>query len=223
MTIEAQTIIRDAGVILVDETGIRHPAGQLVNWLNAAQLMLAEKRPDAFTAKITHELVAGVRQPLPAAALKLVDILSNTSGAPMRHVDRASLDQIRPAWRTDAASTTARNWMNDEREPLVFEVYPPAALGASVELVACVNPTPVADPSGDDYETVSGNVAVNPLFMNALRDAVLYLALTKDTEHPANAARAGAHLASFRMAIGEEVQATAVVTPTPGKPGEPRG
>jgi hypothetical protein len=220
MPIPAQDIIRDAATILVDETGVRFPAGELVRWLNAAQLALAEKRPDAYTKSAAVALVVGVQQALPAEALKLIDIKANASGAPVRHVDRVGIDAALPSWRQSTGVTTIRNWMHDPRDPLVFEVYPPAALGASLQVVYAVTPTPVAAPSGDQFDDVTGDVAVSASFKNALLDAVLYRAFSKDAEHPANNARSMAHYEAFLRAIGEELQTTAVVRPKAGKPGE---
>lgn len=220
MPIPAQSIIHDVATILVDETGDRFPAPELVRYLNDAQLMLAEKRPDAFPKRADVALVVGVRQTLPAEALELIDVLGNTSGAPARQVDRVGLDTVLPAWRQATGSTTVRNWMHDPRDPLTIEVYPPAAAGASLSVVYAVTPTEVPVPSGNQYDDVTGNVMVTPQFKNALIDATLYRAFSKDAEHPANATRAQTHLQAFLQAIGEEVQATTVVRPKAGRPGE---
>jgi hypothetical protein len=222
MSFAAQEVIQRAAFALQDETGVRWDALELVRHLNDGQRQLLADRPDAFAAKTAHTLVAGVRQTLPSTAAKFMDILSNTNGAPCRQVDRVGLDATRPGWRGEAGVAAPRNWMHDPRDPLVFEVYPPALVTSSVQLIYAVDPTMVAEPApGSDYADVTGTVGLNQVFFNPLIDWVLYRAFSKDGEHPANAARAAAHFAAYRQALGLEAQATDAVMPRPGRPGQP--
>lgn len=220
MSFNAQDVVQRAAFTLADETGARWDALELVRYLNDGQLALVSDRPDAYATKANVTLVAGVRQTVPGA--KFMDILGNANGAPCRQVDRLGLDATRPGWRGEAGTATPRNWMHDPRDPLVFEVYPPALNTASLQVIYAVNPTPVAEPAANsEYGDVTGTVALNQVFFNPLVDYVLYRAFSKDGEHPANQARAASHYAAYRQALGLELQATATVTPRPERPGQP--
>jgi len=220
MSFPAQDLVQRAATTLADETGTRWDARELVRYLNDGQLMLVADRPDAYATRGNVSLVAGVRQTVPGA--KFMDCLGNVSGAPCRQVDRLGLDATRPGWRGEASTASPRNWMHDPRDPLVFEVYPPALNTAQLQLVYAVTPTPVTEPAANTGPSaVTGTVSLNDIFFSPLVDYVLYRAYLKDGEHPANAERADRHYAAYRQALGLEVQATAAVTPRPDRPGQP--
>ena len=104
--------------------------------------------------------------------------------------------------------------MLDIGVPFSFEVYPPAALGASLEIEYAARPTDITEPTaGQLYTAVTGNISVGDLFANALADYVLYRCHAEQSEE-AQPVRAQAHYGAYVASLGIEAQATAAVAPT---------
>lgn len=223
MTVAANTVVRRASDILKDKTGVRWNSDELVRWLNDGQNQIAILRPDAVAAIKPLVLATGFRQTLPATGIKLIDILNNSGGqmTPVRQVKRAELDVLVPGWRAATASATVKHFMHDPRTPRVFEVYPPAAAGASVDAAYAEFPAAVTEPaSGLDWNAVAGDIGVPDIYSSVLVDFILYRAFSKDSELTVNAARAQGHYEAFAAALGVDLQATAAVEPDVKTPGE---
>lgn len=197
MTTTAKSIIYMAQDQLHDLAGIRWPATDLVQHLNDGLVALAEIRPDATAKTISHSLVAGVKQTVPAGCLKLMDITRNTSGAPIRQTQQQLLDDIDPNWYSRPGSTRIRHFYFDERDPKTFYVYPPAATGASVELLHSAAPAVIPAPSGRSYDTVTGDLPVADAFKSGLWSFVLFRAYSKDAQYGGNSAMSLAHYQLF--------------------------
>lgn len=217
MTIAAQSIIRRAVETLQDSTPIRWPVNELVRYLNDGQREIVLHRPDSMVTNATVNLVAGTRQSIPADGAKLIEVIRNGTGGKraVRMCQREVLDAQSPGWHTLSGVTEVLHFMFDARDPKVFYVYPPAASGASLDLVYSALPADVTEPAdGSLYTAVTGNISVPDIYGNALLDYVLYRAYTKDSEYAGNAARAQAHYAAFANALGLEIRATLTVAPT---------
>jgi hypothetical protein len=90
--------------------------------------------------------------------------------------------------------------MVDARANSTFWVYPPAASGASVELIYQSTPSDFAA-SGPD--AVTGTLTEQEsLYGGAMVDYVAYRAFSKDSEYAGNANRAVVHYQQFANAIG---------------------
>lgn len=221
MSILAKDIIARAASLAADLGAVHWKTSELVGYLNEAKRQMLADRPDVFAVTSVLPLVAGVRQALPSRATKLLDVLGNASGEPMRQVDRSSLDFSMPGWRSATAASAVRNWTYDLRDPLVFEVYPPATADAQLRVVCATEPTDIEAPGSPTAlaDAVTGSLPISAAFFSPLVDWVMYRAFSKDGQHPANAARAATYLQSYRQALGLEVEATATVRPRSGKPG----
>ena len=222
MPTTAQSIIKAASTILKDLTCVRWPAAELVVWLNDAQWDLALFKPDACAVTETLALVAGFRQQLPVTVASLIDITNNATGErrPIRQISRSELDDLMPTWRSATPSLVVKHFMHDLRTPLTFDVDPPAAVGASVDVVFSKYPADVAVPGANTtWADVVGNVNVPDIYANALLDYVLYRAFSKDSELTVNAARAQTHYQAFAAAIGIKVAANKSVSPKSSEPG----
>jgi hypothetical protein len=217
MAVTAQSIIRRVVETLQDTTSIRWPTNELVRYLNDAQREVGTYRPDALITTATHSLVAGSKQALPANGLKLLDIVRNAganSSRAVRMTNRQILDAQVPNWHSLAGTAEVLHFIYDPRDPTVFYVYPPAAVGAAVYMIYAGYPANVAEPAdGTTFTAVTGNIGVPDIFANALADYILYRAYTKDTEYAGNAARATAHYQAFVNALTVEANATAVAAP----------
>lgn len=195
MALTAQNILDRASMIIQDLTNVRWPASELLNWLNDARRELAVLRPDIYSTSASQSLSPGAKQTLPAGALRLLDVPRNTSGAAITVTQRGFLDQQNPTWHTSITpSTTIKHFMVDERNPSTYWVYPPAAGGASVEIIYQQAPT--------DYTGASNLTAYEELYGGAFVDYVCYRAFSKDSEYAGNAQRALAHYQQYSNALG---------------------
>jgi hypothetical protein len=216
MPIAAQSIIRRCVETLQDTTSIRWPVAELVRYLNDGQREVVLYRPDAMVTNATRSLVAGSRQTLPTNGAKLIEVIRNTSGRAVRLINREILDAQIPGWHNLNGTTEVLHYMYDPRDPKVFYVYPPAAPGASLEIVYAAYPTDIAEPeSGATFSAVTGNIGLPDIYGNALQDYILYRSYAKDSEYAGNLQRAQAHYAAFANALGIEIKATVAVAPNP--------
>lgn len=211
MTTTAQSIVRDAQILLQDPDGIRWGAPELVGHLNDGQREILVLRPDLLTIGATLALAAGARQVLPSNCHQLVDIPRNTSGVALRKVERSLLDAVEPNWYSKTAVAAIKHFTHDAREPLVFWVYPPAAPGASVDLIYAAYPVDVGAPSGATAATVTGAISTPDNTKNALLHFVLARAFMKDAEFGGDAVMSAAHLQLFKAELG-------IKTPAPAPP-----
>lgn len=195
MALTAQNILDRSSMIIQDLTNVRWPASELLNWLNDARRELAVLRPDIYSTMSTQTLTAGAKQTLPTKGLRLMDVPRNTNGAAITVTQRGFLDQQNPTWHTSITpSTTIKHFMLDERNPSVYWVYPPAASGASVELIYQSAP--------EDYTASSELSSYEELYGGAFVDYVCYRAFSKDSEYAGNAQRALAHYQQYTNALG---------------------
>jgi len=195
MALTAQNILDRASMIIQDLTNVRWPQSELLNWLNDSRRELAVLRPDIYSQSSALSLVSGAKQSLPTGGLRLMDVPRNTSGAAVTVTHRGFLDQQNPTWHTSITpSTTIKHFMVDERDPSTFWVYPPAASGASVEIIFQSTPS--------DYSASSTLSAYEELYGGAFVDYVCYRAFSKDSEYAGNANRALAHYQQFASALG---------------------
>lgn len=215
MTIDAQAIIRKAQIDLLDEAGTRWPARELVSHLNDAVRALVVARPDITTTTTAVALVAGARQALPAQAALLVDIPCNAAGKrrAISKVDQLLLDRTAPGWQGMPQALEVEHFMHDLREPRAFMVYPPARVGAQVDLTWVARLQPVPEPAGATWAQVSGGIELSEDWGSALLNYVLYRAYSKDAEVAGNAQLAASHLALFNNAAGIQLEASSTVAP----------
>jgi hypothetical protein len=195
MALTAQNILDRASMIIQDLTNVRWPQSELLNWLNDSRRELAVLRPDIYSQSSALSLASGAKQSLPTGGLRLMDVPRNTSGAAVTVTHRGFLDQQNPTWHTSITpSTTIKHFMVDERDPSTFWVYPPAASGASVEIIFQSTPS--------DYSASSTLSAYEELYGGAFVDYVCYRAFSKDSEYAGNAQRALAHYGQYTNALG---------------------
>jgi hypothetical protein len=217
MATTAQSIIKEVQRAFNDLAGDRAPASDLVPLLNRSQRDIQVARPDLTTTTITHELVAGYGQTIPASMASLIDIAANAWGERQRisKVDARLMNDMAPSWRSKTPSTVIKHFMHDERDPRRFDVYPPAEVGASVEMEGSLYPVDVPMPtgSGKAYSTVSGNISLPDEFSTALMCLTLHYAYLTDLEGAANQAIATGYLQRAEQILGVQLMARDAVAP----------
>jgi len=187
MTTQVSTILTNVRTILQDD-GTRWPTAELLAWGNEVQLLIVDKFPEANTTAVTLGLVPGAKQTTPTGSLSLVDVRRNSSGSVVTACDRKALDAFNPGWPSGAASTTIKHWMPDE-QPVAFWVYPPAATGASLDILVSSIPAPLAE---------NGVIGVRDEYADRVTNGILYRAISKDAEFAADFQRAEAY---FKLAF----------------------
>lgn len=189
-------VITQVRRLIQDETAAtyRYSDTMLLGFVNQTIKRMIPYRPDLFVVEENVSLTAGtVTQALPTGAVRLIEVLAVTSGDAMQEVNRETLDQMYPGWRTETAATP-QNWMRDPRNPTGFMVWPRPTSGITV--VAQYVKTPSDYASGD-------TIALPSAYFPVIVDGVVFLAESIDAEH-VNNGRAKFFYDSFIGALGAD-------------------
>ena len=169
---------------LQDITGVKWNAvDALLPYLNLAITAIIGLKPDAYTITGPITLVVGPTQSAPTGTWQIVDILCNlgsdgtTPGQVIRGLSKQKMDEMFPGWMAYTAGTTVQFIMIDDRNPLVFYVFPPAA-SASQKVQAILTGEP------DQIVAVDGEFPLDNSFLEACVDYVIYRALAEETTIP---------------------------------------
>jgi hypothetical protein len=181
MAFTANDYIVDAALLYGDTGYDRVEVPDWIKYLNDSIRALILVRPDAGATLATVQLVAGVLQTLPSAALRLIDITRNmgtgeTAGKIVSPVDRKHLDYSNLLWPAATGDTEIDNFSYDKENPLMFYVTPPvhATTEVHVEMVTSQLPTAV---TATDSAT-----GVNDVFFEPMVQYMLYKAFSADDE-----------------------------------------
>ena len=188
-TLTANALINRAAKLLQDETHVRWPRAELLDWLNDGQRVIALMLPDAYTA--TGDVGSGDAMSgsngttfqIPSTGVRLIDVIHNTSTPyrAVRQIDRSVLDTQYPNWRSTNPGSEAKHFAFDKRNPKVFYLYPPLSSGG-VKVVYSAAPDAVTVASDVSTETIK----LDDVFGTALVDFMIYRAYLKDAEYAAN-------------------------------------
>lgn len=208
----ASDIIDRARVVLNDADATRWLNDEFFKWINDGQRVIVMVRPDASVANEPVNLVAGTKQSIPATGLRLLDVVRNVGASPgnaggraVRIVDREVLDTQNPNWHSDTGVTTVKNFVYDNRDAKNFYVYPPAAVGARVEIIYSKVPTNVT--------ATSDNLSVDDIYTDALLNYVLFRAYSKDAEFAQNMQLSSSYLGIFNSMLGIKTQKDVAYSP----------
>lgn len=173
--------------------------------INEAEKVIVNYRPDASAIDLELACTAGIKQSLPELANRLLDVKFNVGAdsAPGRSVHRkaaADLDSINPNWRSASPNLVIREFIYDDREPLIFYVNPPAAAGAKLQISYSGIPK--------EYGTVDDATitTISDLYEPAIIEWALYRLFGFDVENSVNISRSQQHLANFENMLGVKVE-----------------
>ena len=117
-TTKVVDILDRASIILQDSTNVRFPNAELLKFFNDAQKEVVLHRPDAKMVNESFSCANGSKQSLPAAALRLIEIVRNVGGRAITQVDRKILDETLPNWHETAAGTNKiEHFIYDPADP----------------------------------------------------------------------------------------------------------
>lgn len=213
MSVTAQSVLKHVSVdVLQDSSNVKWDINQLVRYLNRVQQMVGIWRPDLFIEKRSHALSAGVRQTLPSGYIRALDFLNNTVSGRAVSVPpngRALMDAQKPLWRADTQATDVLHVFYDPREPLAYDVWPPATDSSSLEVKLQKAITAITEPGTPNktFADVSGNLSIvdDPMW-TAIADGVCYLCYAKDANHASQMQRAVGHAQAMAQVLGIELQ-----------------
>ena len=210
-TTKVTDILDRASIILQDNTNVRFPNEELLKFFNDAQKEVALHRPDSTMVNTDYDLQAGSKQTLPAAALRLVDVIRNVGGRAITQVQRRILDETLPSWHEAATGPNRiEHYVYDPADPKTFYVFPNGL--HSVELLYSAAPIEIAI---SDFSSDTTVVGMDDIYVNCILDYVLYRSYQKDSEFAGNPERAMMHYSSFSNALGIKTQADSAITPKP--------
>ena len=203
--VTSNEIMQRVNKLLNDPGFTRWPKDELLNYLNDAQRAIVLRRPDSYTVDVDDfACVVGVKQSLPADALKLIDIPRNASGKAIRGpYNRQVLDDNYDTWYAGKTATEVELYIYDERNPKTFYVYPGVTPGIELTLVYSKAPPAIDSAANDSGEVI----ARDDVYVNAIIEWILYRAYMKDAEYAANPNKSQMHMNAFRSQLGEKSQA----------------
>ena len=186
--ITAQQIIDKARIILQDADKTRWTDPELLSWLNAGQREICVYKPDAYVVNESVNLVPGTKQSLPVGGVTLISVMRNGANGAVKNIDRRILDEQIPNWHASNQVAGVTNFMFDPRDQKRYYVYPPAAPGASLEIIYAKTPAEIA---------IGATILVDDVFEPALMDYILFRAYSKDVDYAGDDGRAASHLGKF--------------------------
>lgn len=198
----ANDVLSAAQDVLREVSGDFWSLADLLGYLNEAQRSIAQLAPDAATVTAAHELVSGIRQPLPGDSMGLVDVIRNLGlthidyGPMISAVDMRDLGRVDREWQTRRARFV-EHYMYDPREPSVFYVYPGQSFAIGrVELRYVRRPS----------ELISDQsvLALADEHRASLIDYVLYRAYGKDPKAELTQRAAGHYQQFMRAVVGND-------------------
>ena len=219
-TVKVLDILDRASRIIQDTSNVRWTKAELLDYFNDAQREVVLHRPDAKTVNETFTCAASSKQTLPAAALRLIDVVRNVDGRVVTQVSRQVLDEQLPTWHNEpaAGATEVKHFVYDPRDPKTFYLYQKPQNTVQIEIVYSTAPTAVVSSTGDDNDLsdiTSTVIGLDDVYSNPLLDYVLFRAYSKDTEYAGNMERAAMHLQNFANSLGVKMQIDAAITPAP--------
>jgi hypothetical protein len=178
----ANDYIVDAAELYGDTAYDRISTTTWIKYLNAAIRALILVRPDAGAVTESVQLVAGIKQTLPTAALRLLDITRNmgtdglTAGKIASPSHRQHIDYSNLLWPAGTGDTSIENYSYDINVPRIFYVTPPVhdTTAVYVEMSTSQLPTAVTATGSDD--------GIDDTFFEAIVSFMLYRAYGADDE-----------------------------------------
>jgi len=185
--------LADAGYVTWTSTGDIYPA------LAEADKVILSFRPDVNTTTRILTAVAGTRQTIDDADLRLIDVRCNldTDDSELSDVIRMESRNLPRNWRTLTKVNEIEGYLFDDRDPKAFECFPPINVGRKLRVVVSA---PFAA-----YGTIDGTTESKlPQTYDPHKiEWALYRCMSRDNSPLAS--RAGSHLQVFQSLMGIKV------------------
>lgn len=209
---KVQDIVQRIQAMLRDANQDSWPEDVIRLAIYEAEKVIVNFRPDAAPIDAVYTCVAGIKQTIAALTPppnRLLSIKYNrvgdVDGRSVRRVALGDIDAIRPEWRSQPAATVIREFMHDEREPMVFYVSPPAAVGAKLQISYSAIPAKYPEPFNESTAVTT----VSDLYEPMIIEWSMYRLFGHDIEGSVNISRSQQHLATFQAMMGVKIQSDA--------------
>ncbi|MBV30866.1 MAG: hypothetical protein CL504_09545 [Actinobacteria bacterium] len=212
-TIKVIDLLNSVKTILQDTGAVRYSNDNLLKFFNDGQREVVLHRPDANVASATFACATGSKQSLPAAALRLIDVVRNVNGQAVSQVEKQMLDQNLPDWHEQlAGSNGIEHFVYETTDPKNFYVFPKAVSGThSIEIVYSTIP---ADIAIANFSTSTNVIGLDDVYANCLADYTLYRAYQIDSDE-GNVSRSAMHFQAFAQSLGIKTRSDAASSPRP--------
>lgn len=211
-TITAQEILDRAELQLHDDTNIRWPLAEGLNWINEGQREIVLLKPDAYSITESLKMVAGTKQTIPAQGTMLLDVPRNmgtdgtTVGNVVRLVDRRVLDDGQADWHTQDSNVVVKHWVYDpESNPRIFYIWPKSDATNYIEI--CYSKAP------DEIAAVGDVITLDDIYAPVLLNYFLSKAYDKDADFASNGSRAQKARNEFLQLLGRSDLMEAIHNP----------
>ena len=171
----------DACEDIVSDDGTRWGDAWL-DFINVAQLSIAQKYPTATVKEDDVKLSPGAVQRCPDDAMAFNKLICNmgsdgtTVGKAILPCDEFALSSFNPSWMTEESGAEIFNYMPSQEDPTQYKVYPPASDTQDVYVKL-------------EYRTVpakclnfSDTLSIADEFLPELVEMVAKMALSSETE-----------------------------------------
>lgn len=208
MAFTANDYILDAAELYADIAYVRVSAATWIKYLNAGIRALILVRPDAGAVTESVQLVAGIKQTLPSAALRLLDISRNmgvdglTAGRIISPSDRKHIDYSNLLWPAATGETAIEQFSYDSNTPAIFYVTPPVSSSINVYVEMSTSQLPSTLTATTDV------VGVNDIFFEPLVQFMLWKAYSADDEG-VDFQKATMHMTNFMQLLQVEMNTSA--------------
>jgi len=203
MTITGSQLLYDIGDLLLDPAEATWDVSKKESVVNEAILAICLVRPDAVATPIEITLSAdSVRQSVPSGNSRLLDIVMNKTGKPVRKILREVMNNSLPDWTTETTATAIEHFMVDEETPMVFYVYPVPTSGLILNAIVAANPV--------TFSSASASIGISEIFIPSVIEYALYRCLSMEGQGQ-DMAKAASHLSAFFNLLGEKARSDAVL------------
>ncbi len=210
-----QKIVERIKTALRDSSGDSWPTPAIIQAIYDAELAIVGFRPDASVIDVDFSCVTGSRQsihsmdPKPNRLLEVkYNRYTDIDGRSVDRRSRSDLNAINPNWMASGGSTIVREYVFDDREPLLFYVNPPAGIGTKLRISYSAIPTHYPT---EIYEATA--TTISDIYEPAIYEWAMYLLYGHDAEGSVNATRSQQHLQAFESIMGVKVQADSQFSP----------
>jgi len=135
MSFTVAEVLQDARELVQDtSTPYRYDDAFMVRKFNQVIRKAVIMRPDLFTQVTTIACSAGAMQVCPTDSVRIMDVLTSSTGEAVKEINQEVLDMMVPGWELTGAGPT-KNWMRYPRDPNRFYVYPAATASLALEIL----------------------------------------------------------------------------------------
>ena len=208
----ASDVLKRCSTDLSDTGRVRWTESMLLEFLSDAMRQTVLVRPDSNSTVAVELLAAGnTKQRIPRSAVRFLSLVRNmgaggtSPGLPIVPTTREAMDSASATWHTDGTSSVVDHYLYNPDTPGYFYVSPPPTVDVYVEMEYAKDI--------EDLAALSDELPLSSIWIEPLREYVLYRAFSLNASSANDRTRADSHLGQFYLALGEEAKAKLLFNP----------